>query len=37
MALCAGFMTPLAVISAWVGLRPYGNEIREIKSREVMA
>ncbi len=34
MALCAGLLTPLAAVCAWLGLRTYGQEIREVKARE---
>ena len=34
MAGTAAFMTPLAAIIIWLGVKPYGRAIAEIKARE---
>ena len=34
MALTAAFMTPIAAIIIWLGVKPYGRAIAEIKVRE---
>ncbi len=34
MAVTAAFMTPLAALIIWLGVKPYGRAIAEIKARE---
>jgi MFS family permease len=34
MAVTAAFMTPIAAIIIWLGVKPYGKAIAEIKARE---
>jgi MFS family permease len=34
MALTAAFMTPIAALIIWLGVKPYGRAIAEIKARE---
>ena len=37
MSVTAAFMTPIAAIIIWLGVKPYGRAIAEIKAREAAA
>ena len=34
MAVTAAFMTPIAALIIWLGVKPYGRAIAELKARE---